>query len=60
MTKKYHLPVDVYEPAWHFIPKFMTWSCPQHYTVSKNVPPLVCYNFDTHEHILILFWQKCY
>ena len=27
--------------------------------VSKNVPPLACYNFDTHEWILIFFWQKC-
>ena len=26
----------------------------------KNVPPLVCYNFDTRERILIFFWQKCY
>jgi len=23
------------------------------YTVSKNVPPLVCYNFDIREHMLI-------
>jgi len=31
------------------------------YTVSqKNVPPLACYDFDTHEWILIFFWQKCY
>jgi len=28
--------------------------------VSKKVPPLACYNFDTHEWILIFFWQKCY
>jgi len=27
--------------------------------VSKNVPPMASYNFDTHEQILI-FWQKCY
>jgi len=28
----------------------------QFYTVSqKNVPPFVCYNFDTHEWILIFF-----
>jgi len=27
-----------------------------YYTVSqKNVPPLACYNFDTHEWILIFF-----
>jgi len=24
--------------------------------VSKNVPPLACYNFDAHEWILIFFW----
>jgi len=28
--------------------------------VSKNVPPLACYNSDTHEWILISLWQKCY
>jgi len=28
--------------------------------VSKNVPPLACYNFDTCERILIFFWRKCY
>jgi len=28
--------------------------------VSKNVPSLACYNFDTHKWILIFFWQKCY
>jgi len=28
--------------------------------VSKNVPPLACYNSDTCERILIFFWQKCY
>jgi len=28
--------------------------------VSKNVPPMTCCNFDTHEQILIFFWQKCY
>ena len=28
--------------------------------VSKNVPPLACYNFDAHEWILLFFWQKCY
>jgi len=27
--------------------------------VSKNVLPLICYNFDIRECILI-FWQKCY
>jgi len=33
----------------------------QYYTMSqKNVPPLACYNFDTHEWILTFFWQKCY
>jgi len=26
-----------------------------HSSVSKNVPPLACYNFDTCEQILILF-----
>jgi len=26
----------------------------------KNVPPLACYNFDTHYWILIFFWQKYY
>jgi len=26
----------------------------------KNVLPLACYNIDTHEWILIFFWQKCY
>jgi len=26
--------------------------------VSKNVPPLACYNFDTHEWILILFGRN--
>jgi len=26
--------------------------------VSKNVPPLACYNFDIRERILIFFWQK--
>ena len=26
----------------------------------KKVPPLVCYNFDAPEWILIFFWQKCY
>jgi len=25
------------------------------YTVSKNVPPMACYNFETHEQILIFF-----
>jgi len=34
-------------------------SCIVH-RVSKNVPPLACYNFDEHEWILIFFWQKCY
>ena len=29
------------------------------YTVfQKNVPPLVCYNFDTREHILIFFGRN--
>jgi len=28
------------------------------YTVSKNVPPLVCYNFDIREHILIFFGRN--
>jgi len=26
----------------------------------KIVPPMVCYNFDTHEQILIFFGRKCY
>ena len=26
--------------------------------VSKNVPPLACYNFDTHDWILILFGRN--
>ena len=26
--------------------------------VSKNVPPLAYYNFDTHKWILIFFWQN--
>jgi len=26
--------------------------------VSKNVPPLVCYNFDAHEWILIFFGRN--
>jgi len=26
--------------------------------VSKNVPPLACYNFDTHEWILIFFGRN--
>jgi len=26
-----------------------------HRTSQKNVPPLACYNFDTHEWILIFF-----
>ena len=26
--------------------------------VSKNVPPLACYNFDTHERILIFFGRN--
>ena len=32
----------------------------QHYTLclKKNVPPLVCYNFDTHEWILIFFGRN--
>ena len=29
--------------------------------VSKNVPPVACYNFDTHEQIYFdIFWQKRY
>jgi len=27
--------------------------------VSKNVPSLACYNFDTHERILIFLVKKC-
>jgi len=27
--------------------------------VSKNVPPLACYNFDTCEQTLMFFWQRC-
>jgi len=30
------------------------------YYVSKNVPPLTCYNLDTHGSITINFWLKCY
>ena len=26
--------------------------------VSKNVPPMACYNFDTHEQILIFFGRN--
>jgi len=26
--------------------------------VSKNVPPMACYNFDTHEQILIFFFGR--
>jgi len=34
---------------------------PNIHCVSKNVPPLVCYNFDIRELILIrYFWQKCH
>ena len=37
------------------------FGCIAVYTASqKNVPPLVCYNFDTCERILIFFWQNCY
>ena len=28
------------------------------YTDSQNVPPLACYNFDTHEWILIFFGRN--
>ena len=28
------------------------------YIVSKNFPPLVCYNFDTHERILIFYGRN--
>ena len=28
--------------------------------LKKNVPPLACYNFDTHEWILIFFYHKYY
>jgi len=28
--------------------------------LKKNVPPLACYNFDTHEWIPTFFCQKCY
>jgi len=28
------------------------------YTVSKNVPPVACYNFDTREQILISFGRN--
>jgi len=28
------------------------------HSVSKNVPPLACYNFDTHEWILIFFGRN--
>jgi len=26
--------------------------------VSKNIPPVACYNFDTHEQILIFFGRN--
>jgi len=32
--------------------------CPLLHRVSKNVPPLACYNFDTHEWILIFFGRN--
>jgi len=28
--------------------------------VSKNVPPLTCYNLGIHNPITVNFWQKCY
>jgi len=28
--------------------------------VSKNVPPLTCYNLDVHDPITIIFCRKCY
>jgi len=31
---------------------------PDVHRVSKNVPPLTCYNFDTHEWILIFFGRN--
>jgi len=32
--------------------------CMQIHRVSKNVPPLACYNFDAHEWILIFFGRN--
>jgi len=39
---------------------YMYWLTLCLHHVSKNAPPLGCYNFDTCEWILIFFWQKCY
>ena len=36
----------------------MTYNHPIIHCVSKNVPPLACYNFDTHEWILIFFGRN--
>jgi len=41
----------VYRPFGHFLTLTL-------HRVSKNVPPLTCYNFDAHEWILIFFGRN--
>jgi len=44
---------------WHCIWLYLKCGGIFNYTVSqKNVPPLACYNFDTHEWILIFFGRN--
>jgi len=42
--------LQTFKPLWNNAGKY----CKQPlHRVSKNVPPIACYNFDTHEQILI-------
>jgi len=41
--------------SWYFSKIF---SFRKLHCVSKNVPPMACYNFDTHEQILIFFFGR--